>query len=280
MTAFSSAVLELGPSPGVFASHHALAWILGEVRRRAPALSAALHEPNRAKPLTVWAGAYEDLGGAFTPRVPAARALVRVTALSEPVTTVLRRIAADRPDRATLGSGSFPIVSWALSAAAHPLAGESAPGAIAALLASGSGLPDRVTLHFLTPTAFDGEVAKTLFPLPTLVFRSILRKWNAHAGMPIDAALGEELLRRLQVEAHHLATGPLIRLRRSTEKGFVGWCEYSLGRGAPSEVVRSMHLLARAAFYTGIGARTTMGMGQAIAEVSGTQPNSVSRGLD
>lgn len=265
---FASAVFELAGAgrPLRFTSHHALAWVLDQIRQRAPDVAAALHGSTRTKPFTVWAGTYDELGGVFTPAAPEACALLRVTSLSEPVSRLLRQIVDDRPSCATLGSARLEIVSCATSAAAHPLAGASTPAALASSIDATVRFGSRVTVHFLTPTAFGGEVVNTLFPLPALVFRSILGKWNAHAGLPIDSALAEDLLQRVQVEAHHLATRPPVRLRDTVEKGFIGWCEYSAGRDAAAAVVRAMHLLARAAFYTGVGARTTMGMGQVVCE--------------
>jgi CRISPR-associated endoribonuclease Cas6 len=271
VSTFTSAVLELGPSGGCFTNHHALAWVLDQVRRRAPAVSEGLHRSSRAKPFTVWAGSYDELGGAFLPTVSGAELLLRVTALSEPVSGVLRRIVMNSPGRAALGSASFPVIACATSSSAHPLAGESTPEAILGSVTAERFLPDRVTLHFLSPTAFTGSVGNTLFPLPDLVFRSILRKWNAYAAVPIGDTIAEDLLARLQVESHHLATRPPVRLAGGSEKGFVGWCEYSVGHSASADVRTAMHVLARAAFYTGVGARTTMGMGQAVTESRATR---------
>ncbi len=262
----ASLVLELRPGGKPFTSHHALAWLLDEVRRRAPAVADALHQPKRAKPVTVWAGTYDELGGAFAPSVAGAGALVRVTALTGPTVQVLRSLAADPPTCARLGAASLPVLFSTTSSASHPLAGESTDEAVLASLPRNRRLSHRVTLHFLTPTAFSGPVVNSLFPTPALVFRSILGKWNAHASIQVGDAVAAELLERLQVEAHHLATRPPVRLHGAAEKGFVGWCEYSVGRHASDELKRAMHLLARAAFYTGVGARTAMGMGQTIAE--------------
>jgi CRISPR-associated endoribonuclease Cas6 len=132
----------------------------------------------------------------------------------------------------------------------------------------GGALPGRVRLGFASPTAFDSGKGNILFPEPSLVFRSLWEKWNAHAPWEIGGDILTELVGAARVEAHRLHTQP-VKLKLDGKlrffKGFVGWCEFSTGPKASPEVQRVLHLLADFAFYAGVGSKTTMGMGQAAA---------------
>jgi len=44
--------------------------------------------------------------------------------------------------------------------------------------------------------------------------------------------------------------------------GFVGHCTLGMPRRPVADVLRGMHLLCETAFFTGVGYKTTMGMGQ------------------
>jgi CRISPR-associated endoribonuclease Cas6 len=44
--------------------------------------------------------------------------------------------------------------------------------------------------------------------------------------------------------------------------GFVGPCTFGLPQCQPADVLRGMQLLLESAFFTGVGYKTTMGMGQ------------------
>lgn len=261
----TSFVLELGRPRVLFTSHHALSWMLSLVRERDPELSAALHQPNSSRPFTVWAGSYSELGGAIEPAHPQAEWLIRVTSLSAPLSRMLDDLSACPPRSAAVGKGFVPVLAATTDARCHPLASRTTAAAV--VDDARQGPPDRrVSLHFLTPTAF-GRKPKQLFPLPDRVFGSVLHAWNEHVrshAVPLDTSA--QLERGLQVEAHHLATREPVALAGFAEKGFVGWCEYSVPREAPTEVVRALHLLAKAAFFTGVGGRTSMGMGQTIPE--------------
>ena len=261
-----SAIFELGPLPVGFTNHHAQSWVLRVVGRCAPQVSADAHEKDAPRPFTVWAGTYEELGGAYSPVHPRATALLRVTSVSEPMSVVLRELAAAPPRETAFGSQFVPVLSATTNSVMHPLAACTPAAALAAEAQTGP-LDRRVTLHFLTPTAF-GSRPKQLFPLADRVFGYILHLWNAYVSENerIPAAVAAHLQRALQVESHFLATREPVRLAGFREKGFVGWCEYSVARDAPPSVARALQLLARASFFTGVGGRTAMGMGQVVWE--------------
>lgn len=265
-----SAIFDLADSGGRFTSHNALAWFLHEVHTRDAALAASLHEANDTRPFTVWAGTYDELGGAVPPAADGAEALVRVTSVLPAVTDVVRDLVKRPPQTIRLGARERGVLAATADHRRHALARTATA---AQLVAEAADAADdrRVTIHFLTPTAFGGR-PKQLFPLADRVFGSVLAVWNEavprHAVPPEIAA---PLQRSLQVEAHYLATRLQRRSKSAEEKGFVGWCEYGVAPATSPAVRAALQLLARAATFTGIGGRTTMGMGQALFEKSSSR---------
>lgn len=121
----------------------------------------------------------------------------------------------------------------------------------------------RLSLHLASPTAFKSGSKAQPFPLPELVFGSLLDKWNAYAPV----ALPEET-RRFAAEC--LAVGRFKLYTRSAsfksegafKFGAVGTLTYAaLNRDRYWLSVIS--LLADFAQFAGVGVSTTMGMGQA-----------------
>lgn len=113
-----------------------------------------------------------------------------------------------------------------------------------------------------------------MFPLPDLVFQNLLRRWEDIAPPTlIDLVEKESLERYLQedgvivvdhtIKAHH------VHFTTHEQRGFLGTCTYQL-RGANEKssanaaltLGQQIYLLAQLAFYTGIGYKTTMGLGQ------------------
>lgn len=122
-----------------------------------------------------------------------------------------------------------------------------------------------VRLQFATPTAVaqgplpDGRKRLELLPTPAAVFGSLARRWNQLA--PPDQFLDDELLaaacNATLVAEHRL----YVRSLPGTppQRGFVGWCSYELPRDSQQQ--RVITLLADAALYLGVGAKTTRGQG-------------------
>lgn len=134
-----------------------------------------------------------------------------------------------------------------------------------------------VGLAFRSPTAFsDGQQPwgkrMHLFPDPDRVFPRLAHVWNAWA--PPDLALDLPALRAFVaasvVPAQYALETRVIHFDRHTQVGFVGRCHYALfptpaqpSVGADLTPAQAVHLLARFAFFAGVGQKTTMGMGQA-----------------
>src|SRR5262249_21418010 len=72
--------------------------------------------------------------------------------------------------------------------------------------------------------------------------------------------LPAELLERVEMHPtrYQLHT-EILQFSKSPQLGFVGTCAFQL-HGAPADL-RLLHVLARAAFFLGVGYKTTQGMG-------------------
>ena len=256
----ASVVLALeGPASARPSGHGGLSCVLDLVRRVDPALSAALHANDRLKPFTVSPLTPEE---ATPTRDGKARFWLRVTALDERVTEVVARPAADR---VRIGRAQFGVTDVVTEPWRHAWAGAVSYERLVAAVQAGATAPALV-LEFHTPTAFSSNVRNVtrLFPEPALVFRSLGKRWNAHAGpgFAIDDGLLDELCDGIRVERYALETREARLGARRSAKGFVGSCEYSVGRRGSADHRRFLRLLAEFAFYAGVGLRTTMGMGQ------------------
>jgi CRISPR-associated endoribonuclease Cas6 len=116
-----------------------------------------------------------------------------------------------------------------------------------------------ITLEFLTPTAFRQRGTQMLFPQPDNVFESLAKKWNHFAGffrLP-DLSL---ILAEVRVQQYDLRT-VMLEFIGFRQIGFIGHVTYDLRRLIPQQQ-RFVYLMGLWANYAGIGAKTTMGMGQ------------------
>lgn len=252
-------VLQLAPEAGgllpAAPGHQVQAFFFELVRQVDPELANALHASAPGKPFTV----------AVLPRHGREGLLeLRVTLLDAVLWQAVVQALFQQLARPALRLGTTALVLRDVpgTPGSHPWAGFSSYAAlVAAVVPAG-----RLTLEFVTPTAVsqgsDGRGRKKLelLPLPGAVFGALLRRWNllAPPGMRFDeegvrVACGDMLVcdYRIQTRTEQMRSGP--------QKGFVGQCSYELPLDPDQR--RALTLLADAAFYLGVGAKTTRGMG-------------------
>lgn len=124
-----------------------------------------------------------------------------------------------------------------------------------AILANMDKISDDITLNFLSPTSFKQKREIQLFPLPELVFGSLLRRWNIFAPEELKFPFVEW---KALVSAYELKTHTL-KLENSSEIGAKGWVRY---RFQEAEQAKIATILAHFAIFAGVGRKTAMGMGQ------------------
>ncbi|NJK80691.1 MAG: CRISPR system precrRNA processing endoribonuclease RAMP protein Cas6 [Chloroflexaceae bacterium] len=252
-------VLQLAPAAGGplpdAPGHQVQALFFELVRQVNPELANDLHADAAGKPFTV----------ATLPRNRRDTLLeVRVALLATPLWQPVVQALLQQIARPALRLGSTPLLLRDVpgTPGSHPWAGFDS---YAALVAAVEPAP-RLTLEFVTPTAISqgtdarGRKKLELLPLPGAVFGALLRRWNLlappafylNADM-VAAAWAETLISEYQIQTRteYMKSGP--------QKGFVGHCTYELPPDPAQQ--EGLTLLADAAFYLGVGAKTTRGMG-------------------
>lgn len=122
------------------------------------------------------------------------------------------------------------------------------------------GLPKTYTLQFMTPTFFRQGDRDDPMPLPEYVFGSLADRWHVAAPWPdYDSKAFRQLIRG-QVTVSHFSGETVSadigdKLRRT---GFIGEVTYRPHDGL---VLAYCNILSRVAFFSGVGAKTSRGMG-------------------
>jgi hypothetical protein len=124
-------------------------------------------------------------------------------------------------------------------------------------------------------TSYDNYFAR--LPLPQLVFSSLAKRWQELAPPELTGVIQREQIDRylqedgIIIDEYDLQPH-MVKFTTHWQPGFVGTCTYLLRRPdwevpstreASLTVRQQMALLAHFAFYTGVGYKTAMGMGQA-----------------
>jgi CRISPR-associated endoribonuclease Cas6 len=118
-----------------------------------------------------------------------------------------------------------------------------------------------LTLKFTSPTSFklkQGQHIQPL-PLPESVFGSLLRRWNTFAPQELRFSniQWKGLIGDFEIRSQRL------KLNDVNELGSVGWVKYQF---LDLQQARIATVLAHFAFFSGVGRKTTMGMGQTVLE--------------
>jgi CRISPR-associated endoribonuclease Cas6 len=114
-----------------------------------------------------------------------------------------------------------------------------------------------IELQFLSPTSFKQGQRIQPFPLPELVFGSLLRRWNAFA----PAALQFPALEWQGLTCAYELKTQALHLKGGAEIGTTGWVRYEFPDGEQAAIATT---LAHFACFAGVGRKTGMGMGQVL----------------
>ncbi len=99
-------------------------------------------------------------------------------------------------------------------------------------------------------------------PIPAMVFGSIAAMWNDHTGLRLDKRTIREYVKETVVVSAYKMETRLFYYERNPQIGAIGRVTYQLKDKNNQEMMQTLNLLADFAFYSGVGAKTTMGMGQ------------------
>ncbi len=245
---------------GDVSGHHILSLFLNLIERANPTLAAELHRDTAVKPFTL-----SPLLPFRVGRPPARREgenlAFRVTALDEKVFAALADAVWRLSPEASLPLGSVRV--RCLGLATIPAQSPWAKFVSCAQLQENAAAETRLRLAFLSPTTFRSKGRRNvMFPEPSLVFGSLLNRWNAVAGTDCWLELPEQALGLVRVSNYRLTTS-LLDFGSYQEVGFRGQATFECSDNVAEEHVKTLNTLADFAYYAGIGAKTTMGMGQA-----------------
>lgn len=181
----------------------------------------------------------------------------RVSFLQEGLSDTFFKHLGDDPLSLSSSMKFRPI--GVLSPGEHPLCARSAPAEIK------SSDYSSLRLRFLSSTGFNRSGLQISVPLPELVFKSLLNKWNELISKEdwIDSELDFSSVR---MEKFALQSQPVWLKKQSVYRGCVGNCEYSFAHleEVQRRVVSAMSTFS---YFAGVGYKTSQGMGQVLPEI-------------
>jgi CRISPR-associated endoribonuclease Cas6 len=131
------------------------------------------------------------------------------------------------------------------------------------------------TFHRLLTTDKRYGTYYALFPLAHYIFPGLAKRWHELAPPELTSVIQKErietyiaregiIIDDYQIQTHH------VHFAEYMQRGFVGTCRYLMrgpdeapADGSPLTIRQQLQLLSFLLFYTGVGYKTTMGMGQA-----------------
>ena len=133
-------------------------------------------------------------------------------------------------------------------------------------------------LMFNSPTGFHSKGSTIPFPLPALLFESLIARWKAFSPIALPDLLDEFVEQQVLIQAFRGATHVVAHKGGHAERGFVGAITYRLVQQNPSlhklnpklskdlesaytPLALTVNMLADYAFFSGAGFKTASGMG-------------------
>ncbi len=114
----------------------------------------------------------------------------------------------------------------------------------------------QIDFFFSTPTAFRQSQHDCALPTRELVFNSLMKRWNQYSGIE----LAKNLLEPIFPSFFNIRT-EIVADSRSKFIGCVGAMNFRIMGDVDSLTIKQINALANFALYSGVGRKTTMGMG-------------------
>ncbi|WP_066382225.1 CRISPR system precrRNA processing endoribonuclease RAMP protein Cas6 [Anabaena sp. CA = ATCC 33047] len=127
-------------------------------------------------------------------------------------------------------------------------------------------------LQFITPTTFAQGGTNLPLPVPNLMFRSWLERWNNFAPVYLGS---DELIAYLSNAVplkHHKIQTRSWQLHKGFVNGFVGDVSLQVFHRADPLLANVANLLVQYAQFAGTGMKTRLGMGQTIISTLRREP--------
>lgn len=238
---------------------HAL--LLQAIASRSPELAAALHGGSGARPFTAstlmgrMADGRLDRTGVYR---------LRLTGLTQPVSDALLEAATGAGPLAAGATVDLDFQPFRVEAArwdGHVWAGRASYAELAAASLMGDA-PRQVELLLVSPTSFKSDGRQVPLPLAELVFGSLVERWNAFAPLAFPAEVKRYARECLAVGRYRLRSRPVPVKGDAFRPGALGQVTY-VTLSYDRYWMGVLQTLARFARYSGIGAGTATGQGQA-----------------
>lgn len=241
--------------------------LLDVVRRANPALAEALHaDPqsqisNLPRPYTASTlmGKFDRQSGA--PKKEETYSL-RWTSLTPELTGLLLKFA-----ETAVGSGleldhvPFRVLAAASKAGEQPWAGHESYAALGSRFLPGIEIPRRVAFQFTSPVVFKSGGLSHPLPTASLVFNSLIEKWNAFAPLAFAPELRRYAETCLAVSRFDLESRPVPLKEGGLRIGAVGEITFT-ATNFDRFWLGQVHTLTAFALFAGLGSGTAYGLGQ------------------
>ncbi|HDS11804.1 MAG TPA: CRISPR-associated endoribonuclease Cas6 [Candidatus Wirthbacteria bacterium] len=233
---------------------------LAMIQSISPDLADQLHAPNSPKPFTLTQiiGPMQAIKGGVE-LASEHDYYFRLTVLNRQQFADVLAVLLDRKvTNIRIGEADFLINEVCVTPDQHPYARFESK---ADLWTRADASQSDIILKFLSPTTFRTGKSNLIFPLPGAVFGSLNRKMalimqeRYKSDLPFDKLLRVARYDSLQTR--------IFELKRGKQIGFTGTVYYQC-LTQDRALTKYLQALASLAFYTGIGAKTTLGMGQAM----------------
>lgn len=232
------------------------------VQKQDPDFSQTLHRQNELRPYTLSGLRGGSHRGGQILLMPEHTLWWRLTTLTPTLSQfILNRLLPNLPQTISLGEQPFDLLPPILDPKQHPWAGQTTGEDLAAQALIAARQPTRqIEIHFASPTTFHSQERHQPFPLPAMVFRQWLEKWNAFSPVAFPKETLAVVETQLTISRYRLES-QVVKFGQAMFIGFTGRCAYRILTQDPYWQ-RLLHALARYAFYCGTGAKTTFGLGQ------------------
>ncbi|MFN2137305.1 MAG: CRISPR-associated endoribonuclease Cas6 [Candidatus Promineifilaceae bacterium] len=254
--------------------HLAHAAFLDMLHQADAAVAKTVHDMHGRKPFTISPLEGFGHGRKGTIQIKAGQeGWLRVTLLDPTLfhTFIGYFLQGNNRPRIQLSGAPFHISEVLGTNSSHPLAGAASLAHLQAEWASKalSRKDGDITLHFRTPTAFSLRNMPGrhmyLLPDPALVFGGLAGSWDRLSGDSTYEGTETAAAQNVAVARYHIKTHA-YQYGNSVQIGFTGPVTFKILDQKNESLVRHLNRLADLAFYTGVGYKTTMGMGQVTRE--------------
>lgn len=236
--------------------------ILKLIQAANPNLAQQIHDEIGVKPLTVSnvLGLKPQANHAMV--TTSADYGLRVTLLTPVLEDLAQTWQADQLELLDLDGSAWQVEAILRQDHEHPWVGQRSYSELLAPSMAQDSLARRWTLQFHSPVTFRQRGLNQPMPTPDLVFGSLLDKWNAVAPLTFP-----EEVKRFASECMATSYFELRSQREPTKNqalqiGAVGTCTYT-ATSRDRYWCSCIDTLARFAFWSGVGAGTTRGLGRA-----------------